>query len=222
MDNADNESKLIRRLKLGDERALEEIYDRYGALVHSVALRILRREADAEDVSLQTWLEAWRSAATYDRSQGTVATWVLTIARASALERLRSLGSCATTEATPASESGPHEPAIDGGLPDAEEQRQLSGRVNGALATLGTAERQALELAYFGNLSQPQIANCLDAPLGTVKSWMRNAIAFGPVPPSRVHLLAALGSTVVTRFAAARAALTPAPLPSSTGAGLFA
>ncbi len=90
MSLPDTEAETIQRLAHGDEKALVQLYDRYSALVYSVLLRILPRPSDAQEVLEDTWVQVWQTAATFDRSHGTFSAWVLTIARARAIERMRS------------------------------------------------------------------------------------------------------------------------------------
>ena len=179
MTEPDSDRDLMDRLRAGDAAALEALYDRHTPLLYSVALRIVRRAADAEDVIQETWLQAWRSASGYDPARGSVAGWLVTIARSRAIDRFRSLASRLQAETavgpalragTPAAGSAPDEPgasAVAG---------QLRARVGAALEALPGRQRESLELAYFGGLSQSEIAARLGAPLGTVKSWCRQGL----------------------------------------------
>lgn len=162
----------MERLRAGDRGALEELYDRHTPMLYAVALRIVRRPADAEDVVQETWVQAWKNAATWEASRGSVAAWLLTIARSRAIDRFRSLAS--RTNAESAVETPAEAPADEPGTLAAS--RQIGARVRQALGVLPERERRALELAYFGGLSQSEIAQQLGAPLGTVKSWCRQGL----------------------------------------------
>jgi len=161
----------MRRLKAGDTTALAALYDRFSPLLYSVALRIVGRAADAEDVLQQVWMQVWRSADRYDASRGSVVSWLLAIARSRALDLSRSLKSRQNAElhAEP-----PGNPAGDpvAGL----EESQRHARVRRALSQLDAKHREVLELAYFEGLAQSEISRRLDAPLGTVKSWTRRGL----------------------------------------------
>ena len=172
MSQQDADLQCLRRMSGGDSTALAELYDRYGSLVYSVALRILRSSADAEDAVQQAWVQVWKSAGSYDARRGTVAAWVLTVARTRALDLYRSLGSRrrAETRIEAAPQAAPPDPASDTAL------GQLGARVRDALGSLAPQQRQVLEIAYFEGLSQSQIAERLNAPLGTVKSWTRQGL----------------------------------------------
>lgn len=163
----------MRRLQARDERALSELYDRHSSLLFAVVLRILRRRNDAEEVLQEAWLQAWRSAERYDANRGPVAAWLLTIARSRALDRYRSLATRQRAETREQAEI--HElfcPDPSG----AALHREMHERVQQALAALQPQQRRVLEIAYFEGLSQTEIAERLEVPLGTVKSWTRKGL----------------------------------------------
>ena len=170
---SENDFELMRRLQSGDRSAVSLLYDRYTPLLYPVLVRILGERADADDALQETWVQAWRTAPSYDLNRGTVAAWLLTIARTRALDRVRSAASRRRNEGLVEGE-----PPIN--LPDdpsaASEHRQLSERVRRALGALEPKHRRVLECAYFDGLSQAEIATRLNAPLGTVKSWTRQAL----------------------------------------------
>ena len=173
MTGQDRDQICLDRLRTGDGAALEELYDRHAGLLYSVILRIVRDSAEAEDVLQEAWVQAWRRAATYDRARGTVAAWLLTIARSRAIDRSRSLRSrqSAQTAAEAIALSTPaDEPATEAA------RRDLHDRVVAALETLAPQQREVLALAYFGGLSQSEISARCGAPLGTVKSWVRQGL----------------------------------------------
>lgn len=160
----------------GEQAAMSMLYDRYAAGVLGLALRITREQADAEDVVVDTFAQVWRDAARFQGDRGSVGAWLATIARSRALDLLRSRGrrnkldDAATAEVNvaPAAMGMPTPSPMAALLAD-----ERSRRVQTALATLPPAQRSALELAYFEGLSQSEIAERLDEPLGTVKTRMR-------------------------------------------------
>ena len=172
MSDPDRDRACIERLRAGETRALEDLYDRYGDLLYSMVVRILGRAAEAEDVLQEAWLQVWRKAETYDPARGSVGAWLVTVARSRAIDRLRSEGSRRRAEIAAGDDTMPpsHDASVDAAA------RMLGERVSGALAQLEPRHREVLELAYFGCLSQREIASRLNAPLGTVKSWTRQAL----------------------------------------------
>ncbi len=174
MSSQDNDRSCMERVRAGDMRALEELYDRHNGLLYAVAHRVLGRAEDAEEVVQEAWLYAWNKAQSWDPARGAVAAWLLTLVRSRAIDRLRARASRQRMEDTVATQP----PVQRADEPAATAvQRQLQQKVIDALATLGPQQRQVLELAYFGGLSQSDIATHIGAPLGTVKSWTRQALS---------------------------------------------
>jgi len=180
---ADADLELVRRMQAGDEQALGAFYDRWFPVVSGVVARILRSDGDVEDVIEETFWQAWRQADRFVAGRGSVQTWLLTIARSRALDRLRaakrrreeSLDEPGALE----SASSPSDDTPPGGASDPSltvEQAERRRLVLAALADLPGEQRQALELGYFGGLSQTEIAEQTGQPLGTVKTRMRLAM----------------------------------------------
>lgn len=172
MHDAARDLECLRRVAAGDEAALSELYDRYIGLVLPVAVRIVGDSAQAEDVVQETWLQVWRSAPSYDPKRGPVAAWLLTITRSRALDTYRSRSARSKREDRVAKA-----PIADG--PDPGDQVNGSSSraaVRRAIAALDPKKREVIELAYWQGLSQTEIAARLGAPLGTVKSWMRQGL----------------------------------------------
>jgi RNA polymerase sigma-70 factor (ECF subfamily) len=162
---------LIALCKRGDQSALARLYDRTAAQVNGLAERILGDRGAAEEVTVDVYLQAWRSASTYDGERGTPLAWLLTLARSRAIDRLRSQGGQRR-------QSEPLEKArgVASGQPGPEEDSSIAQRrrfVQAALARLAPAQRQAIELAFFSGLSHSEIAAELDQPLGTIKTRVR-------------------------------------------------
>ena len=172
MNESERDLNCLERLRGRDPAALEELYDRHTPLLYPVILKIVGRAVEAEEVLQDTWLQVWRNPDSFDARRGAVVAWLLVVARSRAIDRVRSLSSRQRmhdrVEAEP--------PAPAAGPADEAEQLQASARVKTAMAALSPQQRQVLELAYFGGLSQTEIAGRIGAPLGTVKSWTRQGL----------------------------------------------
>jgi RNA polymerase sigma-70 factor, ECF subfamily len=173
MTDNERDRGCVERLVRRDATALEELYDRHTPLLYGVILRIVGTATEAEDVLQEAWLQAWRNAAQYDPSRGAVIAWLLTVARSRAIDRTRSMSARRRmedrVEADPTA-------GIEG-PPESAERREARDKVRAALEALTATQRQVIELAYFGGLSQSEIAARLGAPLGTVKSWARQGLS---------------------------------------------
>lgn len=170
-DHADDAARLAD-VAGGDAAALGVLFDRHIRAVYSIALRVVRDESEAEEVVQDVFAQVWRQSARYDRTRGTVAAWLLTIARTRAIDRLRARRARPDTSAAsidlPAEHVAPSVDPVD--VIDAERDAQ---RVRMALDELPVLQRLALELAYFEGLTQSEIAQRLEEPLGTVKTRIR-------------------------------------------------
>lgn len=179
---------LVRRMQSGDQRALSEFYDRWFPVVNALVSRMVKSAVDAEDVVEETFWQAWRQADRFAEERGSVQTWLLTIARSRSLDRLRSLkrrredsfddvsSPAASSAGSGAASSEPALPASPSDPLLAAELQERSVLVREALAELPREQREALELGYFGGLSQSEIADRTGQPLGTVKTRMRLAL----------------------------------------------
>ena len=169
------DAALIRRMVDADETALGALYDRWVRSLYSLVLHLLKDPDEAEDVVEETFWQAWRKADSYEPSKGAVSTWLLTIGRRKALDRLRSRKR--SREDSIDGESGFAD--LPSGLPDPEaqaERSELGENVRAALRELPNEQREVLELGYFSGLSQAEIAEKTGQPLGTVKTRMRLAM----------------------------------------------
>lgn len=172
--------EIVARLIAGDERALGALYDRYGGVAFSLACAIVHDTTDAEDVVADTFSQIWRTASSFDATRGSVVAWVSTIVRTRSLDLIRAqkrrarildeAASVSDETSAPGLSSGA--PSPDRGVEVSEAQRL----VRRSLAELPAPQRLVLELAYFGGLSQSEIAERLSEPLGTVKTRMRSGM----------------------------------------------
>ena len=162
----------------GDDRAMDELWSRYADRVRALGLRLSSYDARfADDLVQETFAKLWRGAARFDPERGTEATFVFTVARRAAVDQWRR-GRRASedrpldhlSESTGAVTTGP-------GAPEAHVESVVTGwLVADALDALPAAQRQVIDLAYYAQLSQREIADRLDIPLGTVKTRTFNAL----------------------------------------------
>lgn len=160
----------LRRAAEGDRDAFAELYDATSGLVYSLVLRILGNRADAEEVTLDVYVQAWRHAGRFDAARGGVTAWLATIGRSRALDRYRSHGAKQKRESSPVKEDSPSEAPSPERLTAMSQERRA---VAEAMDALPKDQRQVIELAYFQGMSQSEMAEHLGLPLGTVKTRVR-------------------------------------------------
>jgi RNA polymerase sigma-70 factor (ECF subfamily) len=179
---------LLERAGRHDAVALRTIYDRHSGRVMAVALRILASESEAEEIVQETFVEVWRRAAQYDALRGSVGTWITSIARNRAIDRVRSRQARGRMMAEVQGQASMEPAAVLGPGPlELIEQRQAREQLASALEALPGEQRAVLELAYFEGLTQTEIAERTGQPLGTVKTRVRRAVErlaglIGPLP----------------------------------------
>lgn len=165
---------LLLRVAGGDQRAFADLYDLLSSRVFGLILRVLVNRSQSEEVLQEVFLEVWQSAGRFAPNKGQGRTWILTIAHRRAVDRVRASQSSADRD-------------VRVGMRDlgvahdsVAEQVELSiegGKVAAALATLPELQREALVLSYYGGYSQSEIATLIAAPLGTIKTRMRDGIS---------------------------------------------
>lgn len=168
------DTELVSLAASGDARALAELYDRYSRIVMSFSLRMLSDPAWAEELTQEVFFRAWRQAPSYNAARGSFATWILSITHNMAIDELRKRNRrpqradledpVATLANISDTDRSVEEYAWLGSLRD---------EMRAALDTLPAAQRDAIELAYFRGLTQREVAETLDQPLGTIKTRMR-------------------------------------------------
>lgn len=168
LTTAGSDAHLVGAIRRREQVALTALYDRYSGLVYTLALRILGDRGLAEEVVQDVFLRCWDRAETFQLRRGSVAAWLLGITRNRAIDVLRGRLHHARQREQPAYDlPGLPDPAWQGDLGDA---MALRDAVSNALSTLPQAQRQVIELAYYGGLTQSDIARLLGEPLGTVKT----------------------------------------------------
>jgi RNA polymerase sigma-70 factor, ECF subfamily len=162
---------LMELVSEGEARAFEVVFDRHGGVAFSLAYRMCGRRAMAEDIVQEAFLSLWRSGARYDRTRGSVRSWVLSTVHNRAVDALRR---GVVRESRNVSDHQAAERIVAPERTEAEVgRREETHRVRDALGELPAEQRRVIELAYFGGFTHTQIAEMLDAPIGTVKGRMR-------------------------------------------------
>lgn len=163
---------IMKRLTAGDTTAAGELYDRYGRQVYALACRMLEDAATAEDVTQECFVKVWQRAGQFDPKRGRLATWVLHIAYTTTVDVIRTRKRVQPSRFDEQPEETDHAADTAG---DAE-TAVLAEQVRSALLRLPGEQRQVLDMAYWGAMSQQEMATALGIPLGTVKSRVRLAL----------------------------------------------
>jgi RNA polymerase sigma-70 factor (ECF subfamily) len=166
----------VAQAAAGDERAIGALYDRYGQVLYAVAYRIVGQRADAEEIVIDAFAQAWRAAPTFEATRGSVAGWLTMIARSRALDLVRARARRERITAAAAADDLHGSPGLGSWRPDPSasyDHDERRRRVQDALQVLSPPQRQAIELAFFEGLSQSEIAERIEEPLGTVKTRVR-------------------------------------------------
>lgn len=165
---------LIVAIARGDSHALELLYDRYASVIYRMALRMLRNREQAEDVVQEVFWRVWRRSASFESQRGRVTQWLFGIAHNLCIDELRRQ----RARPTPVYEDVDHpiiQQLVDesSDVPEAAMAAERRKTIRDALVFLPAAQRQAVELAYFGGMSHQEIADTLNRPLGTIKTRVR-------------------------------------------------
>jgi RNA polymerase sigma-70 factor (ECF subfamily) len=175
-DEVIDEAQLVIQVADGDEDALGLLYDRFGQGVYSLCLRIVHDRTAAEDLTQEVFLRLWRSASSFDSARGRLKPWLLRIAHNLALNEVR------RHQSRPVAASEDEMEVVRAELADTSVESDPAGTtslreralvVRQAVAQLPLPQRRAIELAFYGGLSQAEVAAALGDPLGTIKSRIR-------------------------------------------------
>ena len=171
------DAELLRAVARGDEAAFARVYDRYSAILLGLLLRILRSRAEAEDVLQEVFLQVWQQARAFDPARGRPLTWLVTLARSRAIDRLRAVDSRERAAQRSAEDAPPDGASPPQAWADEEAIRaERAEAVRAALGELPEEQRQVLVLAYLDGMSQSEIAAAKNQPLGTVKTRTRTGL----------------------------------------------
>jgi len=170
-ETTEDEIRLLRRVARGDREAFTQLYDQFAGILYATALKILQDAKESEDVLQEVFLQIWDKAGNYDSNLGKPLTWTLTLTRHKAIDRLRS--------------TQRRYKLVEQATPELAERQPTTGEtfdadrhsiIRQAVQTLPTEQRQSIELAFFGGLTQDEISQNLQQPLGTIKARIRRGM----------------------------------------------
>jgi RNA polymerase sigma-70 factor, ECF subfamily len=172
-----SDAELLAAVRLGDRDAFHALYHRFSSDIYTLCERILHSRQEAEDATADVFCEVWMRRERYDATRGAARPYLMTLGRSRAIDRLRSRAARPDMKNKSRVDDAAL-PAAGGLTPaDAAANAEMRSRVAAALADLNTRQRQAMELAYYEGLSHREIADRLAAPLGTVKTHIRQGLA---------------------------------------------
>jgi len=159
---------LVTAIRSADQGAMAALYDRYSSIVYAVALRVLQDTGAAEDVLQDILMQLWRNPGLFDASRGNMAAWLAVITRHRAIDALR--------RRRPENDIADVVVSVETDFAGDADRSRAMDRVRGALQTMPTPQRSALEMAYFEGLTHNEIAEKTGEPLGTIKTRIRTGL----------------------------------------------
>lgn len=172
----DAEIELLRRVAKGDRSAFEELYERFSGVLFSTAYRVLNNQEATEDVIQDVFIQIWEKAPLYNPALGKPMTWAITLTRNKAIDRLRSMQRRGRLQDEMQREAETFEQFDERSSFDAASGVETGKLVRDAVQKLSKDQREAIELAFFSSLTQTEIAERLNEPLGTVKARIRRGM----------------------------------------------
>ncbi|MGE5399180.1 MAG: RNA polymerase sigma factor [Ignavibacteriales bacterium] len=174
--NFQDELDIIRRISVKDEKALADLYDMYSRVLFSIILKIVKNEEDAKDLLQSVFLQIWEKASYFDFSKGNVYTWIVTMSRNKALDKLRSRDSRMkrhTLQAFNEIELCDENQSDSLDITIANEKADF---ICSAMRQISPEQKEVIEMAFFGGYTHNEIASMLNIPLGTIKTRMRQGM----------------------------------------------
>ena len=166
--SVEDDLSLLALVRKGDEQAMAALFDRYSKVVYSVALRVLRDPAAAEDVLQEVFMQVWRNPGSFTSTRGSLGGWLAVVARNRAIDTLR--------RRRPTDSVDDVVLASSTNIASEVERSSLMERARGVIVTLPAEQRKTLEMAFFDGLTHAEIAELTGDPLGTVKTRIRSAL----------------------------------------------
>ena len=171
-----DDTELFRRTAMGDHQSLSELHSRYSGVLLATAFRVLNNAKDAEDVVQEAFVQIWEKASVYDVRRGKPLTWAMTLTRNKAIDRLRRVQRQRRLQEDVEQEAQIWTKIVENDSSDEATSHETRAIVRNAVIQLSGEQRRAIELAFFGGLTQQQIAQQLKQPLGTVKARIRRGM----------------------------------------------
>ena len=171
-----SEIELLRLVGQGDRRSFEQLYERFSGVLFSVAYRMLKSQEAAEDVLQDVFVQIWKKAPLFDPSRGRPMTWAVTLTRNKAIDLMRSAQRRSGLQDIMQQEEEAFSRFEDRSSFDAVASDEIWKLVRDAIGKLSKEQRQAIELAFFASMTQTEIAEHLDEPLGTIKARIRRGM----------------------------------------------
>jgi RNA polymerase sigma-70 factor (ECF subfamily) len=171
-----DDSELLRRTADGDHGSLKELHQRYSGVLHATAFRVLNNVKDAEEVVQEAFVQIWEKASVYDPRRGKPLTWAMTLTRNKAIDRLRRVQRRNRLQEEIEVEAQIWERVSEHDSSDEAVSHETQAIVRSAVIQLSDDQRRAIELAFFRGMTQYEIAQRLDEPLGTVKARIRRGM----------------------------------------------
>jgi len=166
--STEEDAVLLVRVQRGDEQAMATLFDRYSRIVYSVALRVLRDAASAEDILQEIFMQIWRNPAAFIATRGSLGGWLAVVTRNRSIDNLR--------RKKPTEQVEEMQLAAPGNMADEAERNLMMEKTRVVIAQLPTEQRKTLEMAFFDGLTHSEIAEMTGDPLGTVKTRIRSAL----------------------------------------------
>jgi RNA polymerase sigma-70 factor (ECF subfamily) len=160
-----NEANLVAAIRAGESAGMSELYDRYSGIVYAVALRVLGDTGAAEDILQEVFMQLWRNPGLFDSSRGSLAPWLAVITRNRAIDVLR--------KRKPETDIADVVVSVQPDMAGEAGRSQAMDKVRNTLGSMPSAQRDALQMAYFEGLSHTEIAAKTGEPLGTIKTRIR-------------------------------------------------
>ncbi len=170
------DTELFRRTAAGDGQSLAELHRRYSGVLLATAMRVLNNARDAEEVVQEAFVQIWEKASVFDASRGKPLTWAMTLTRNKAIDYLRRVQRRRRLQDDVAEESAIWDHVVERDSSHEAAANETNDIVRSAVIQLSPDQRKAIELAFFGGLTQQEIAQRLDQPLGTIKARIRRGM----------------------------------------------
>ena len=166
--STEDDAALLAQVERGDEQAMAALFDRYSKIVYSVALRVLRDPAAAEDVLQEIFMQVWRNPTSFTATRGSLGGWLAVVSRNRSIDALR--------RKRPTEQVEEMALASNYNLADEAERNSLMEKARGVIHLLPVEQRKTLEMAFFDGLTHSEIAEMTGDPLGTVKTRIRSGL----------------------------------------------